>query len=148
MNPETDNPSSVKVPVLSNTMIETLPATLILGGSIQKIFHFLSCLTARMTPEVIAAGRAGGIAIVIKSMNLLKVLQASKYVKEALILHSIPIKATNPKAHANNNESQWNLNLDGLGNKMLLTRSPFVVSYPVFITTAKAFSAPALVLIT
>lgn len=76
LKPDTSRPSSVKVPVLSKTMIETHPATLILGGSIQKIFLLLSCLTARMTPEVIAAGRAGGIAIVIKSMNLLKVPQA------------------------------------------------------------------------
>ncbi len=76
MKPETDNPSSVNVPVLSKIMIETLPATLILGGSIQKIFFFLSYRTARITPEVIAAGSAGGIAIVIKSMNLQKVPQA------------------------------------------------------------------------
>ena len=53
-----------------------------------------------------------------------------------------------PRAQANNNESQWNLNLDGLGNKILLTSRPFVVSYPVLITRASAFSAPALVQIT
>lgn len=76
LNPETESPSSVNVPVLSNTIIETLPATFILGGSMQKIFLRLSYLTARMTPDVMAAGKAGGMAIVIKSINLLKVPQA------------------------------------------------------------------------
>lgn len=94
----------------------------------QKIFLFLSYRTAKITPEVIAAGRAGGIAIVIRSMNLLKVDQASRYVIDALRFASIPIKATSPRAHAKSKESQWNLNLDGQGNRMLLTSNPLVVS--------------------
>jgi len=106
LKPETDNPSSVNVPVLSKTIIETLPATLILGGSMQKIFLFLSYRTAKITPEVIAAGRAGGIAIVIRSMNLLKVDQASRYVKDAFKFASIPIKATSPRAQAKSKESR------------------------------------------
>ncbi len=128
LNPETESPSSVKVPVLSKIMIETLPATLILGGSIQKILHFLSYLTAKITPEVIAAGRAGGIAIVIKSMNLLKVPQGVWYFRETSMLQSIPIKAMKPSVHAKRRESQWNLNFEGFGNNILLTSSPFVVS--------------------
>lgn len=133
---------------MSKTMIETQPATLILGGSIQKIFHHFSCQTARMTPEVMAAGRAGGMAMVIRSMNLLKVIQAERYFSETGKLASIPIKAMNPRAQAKRRESLWNLNLEGRGNKILLTRSPFVVSYPVLVTTPSAFSAPALVQIT
>lgn len=87
-------------------MIETLPATLILGGSIQKIFHLFNCRTARMTPDVIAAGRAGGMAIVIRSMNLLKVIQAERYFRETGRLANIPMKAMKPRAQAKSIESQ------------------------------------------
>ena len=42
LKPKTSSPSSVRVPVLSKTMIETLPDTLILGGEIQLIFNLVS----------------------------------------------------------------------------------------------------------
>jgi hypothetical protein len=148
LNPETDSPSSVKVPVLSKIIIETQPATLILGGSMQKIFQRFSYLTAKITPAVIAVGSIGGIAIVIKSKNLLTVETVSRYFIETGIFTSIPMKAIKPNEHANSKESQWNLNFEGLGKRILLTSKPLVVSYPVLVTIPSAFSAPALVLIT
>jgi hypothetical protein len=55
------------VPVLSNTNVSTLPATLILGGDIQKIFIFFSRFMAKIIPHDMAAGSAGGTVIVIRS---------------------------------------------------------------------------------
>lgn len=65
--PNTWRPSSVKVPVLSKTIILTLPATFTRGGEMQKILFFLSLASAKRVPAVIAAGKAGGTVIVIKS---------------------------------------------------------------------------------
>ena len=66
-HPITDKPSSVKVPVLSNTTVEIYPAMFIRGGEIQKIECDLRRLRAKTTPQDIAAGRAGGTTTVIKS---------------------------------------------------------------------------------
>jgi len=66
LNPYTESPSSVRVPVLSNTKLVTLPAKLTRGGDIQNILLFLSRYIAKTIPQLIAAGRAGGTAITIK----------------------------------------------------------------------------------
>ena len=58
------------MPVLSKTIKLTLPATLTLGGEIQKIFFFLSLDKANTVPAVIAAGKAGGTVIVMRSNDL------------------------------------------------------------------------------
>lgn len=70
LKPKTYKPSSVNVPVLSNTINCTLPLTFTLGGEIQKILCFFSLLIAKTVPTVIAAGRAGGTVIVIRSSDL------------------------------------------------------------------------------
>lgn len=70
LNPSTDKPSSVSVPVLSNTKVLILPATLILKGEIQKILKFLSLPIAKSVPHVMAAGKAGGIVMVTKFKDL------------------------------------------------------------------------------
>jgi hypothetical protein len=57
----------VRVPVLSNTIKLTLPLTLIRGGEIQKMRLLLSLAMAKAAPAVIAAGRAGGTVIVMRS---------------------------------------------------------------------------------
>ncbi len=67
----------MSVPVLSKTMRFTLPATFTLGGEIQKIFFFFNLLIAKTVPTVIAAGRAGGTVIVIKSSDLSIIGQAA-----------------------------------------------------------------------
>lgn len=46
------------------------PATLTRGGDMQKILLFLSLANANNVPAVIAAGRAGGTVIVIRSKDL------------------------------------------------------------------------------
>ena len=63
-------PSSVKVPVLSKTKVEIYPAKFILGGDIQKMFFRFSLTIAKTTPQVIAAGIAGGTVTVSKSRAL------------------------------------------------------------------------------
>ena len=56
----------MRVPVLSKTMKFTLPLTLTLGGEMQKIFLPFSLASANTVPMVIAAGNAGGTAMVTK----------------------------------------------------------------------------------
>ena len=51
-------------------MIETLPATFVLGGEMQTIPSLFSLERAKAIPTVIAAGRAGGIVIVMTSRDL------------------------------------------------------------------------------
>lgn len=53
----------------------TRPAILILAGAIQYILYLLSLDTAKTTPTVIAAGKAGGTVIVIKSSDLSAISQ-------------------------------------------------------------------------
>jgi hypothetical protein len=70
LNPRTDKPSSVRVPVLSKTKVLIRPATLILKGEMQKMLQFLSLPIANSVPHVIAAGRAGGIVMVMRFKDL------------------------------------------------------------------------------
>ncbi len=67
LKPRTERPSSVRVPVLSKTKVSICPAKLMRGGEMQNIFRFLSLFIAKIIPHDIAAGNAGGTAIVIKS---------------------------------------------------------------------------------
>ena len=67
LKPSTERPSSVKVPVLSNTKVSICPAMLIRCGEIQKIDFFLSRFRANTIPQDIAAGNAGGTETVIRS---------------------------------------------------------------------------------
>ena len=103
-SPATLSPSSVRVPVLSKTIIWTLPAAFMLKGLIQYIFLSLSLDSANMIPTLIAAGRAGGTEIVIKSKNLTIVSLVDKYFNETSTVHAHPnidikpIMATNFKA--------------------------------------------------
>lgn len=55
------------MPVLSKTIRFTLPLTLTRGGEIQKILLLFNLAIAKAAPAVIAAGRAGGTVIVIRS---------------------------------------------------------------------------------
>ena len=57
---ETEIQFSVRVPVLSNTMTETLPDTLILETFTQLICCSLSLCRANITPTLIAIGSSGG----------------------------------------------------------------------------------------
>lgn len=70
MLPRTERPSSVKVPVLSNAKVVTRPARFTLGGEIQKILALRSRDIAKTVPQVMAAGKAGGTVIVIRSNDL------------------------------------------------------------------------------
>jgi len=54
----------------------TLPLTFTLGGEMQKIFFFLSLPMAKIVPMVMAAGKAGGTVIVIKSRDRTMILPA------------------------------------------------------------------------
>lgn len=72
LNPYRSSPSSVNVPVLSKTQVETLPDIFIFGGEMQKIFFFLSLLIANIIPMLIAAGKEGGTVIVKRSRPLIK----------------------------------------------------------------------------
>ena len=60
------SPSSVSVPVLSNTNVSIWPAMLIRGGEMQNILWFFRRIVAKTTPADIETGRAAGIAVVIK----------------------------------------------------------------------------------
>ena len=55
------------MPVLSKTIRLTLPVTFTRGGEIQNILLRLSLAIAKAAPAVMAAGRAGGTVIVIRS---------------------------------------------------------------------------------
>ena len=55
------------MPVLSKTIRFTLPLTFTRGGEIQKILLLFNLAIAKAAPAVMAAGRAGGTVIVIKS---------------------------------------------------------------------------------
>src|SRR5436190_15596325 len=68
--PNTSNPSSVRVPVLSKHITSTVPATLTRLGLIQKMPSFRSRDNAKDVPIVKVAGNAGGTMIVIKSKAL------------------------------------------------------------------------------
>ena len=57
---ETEIQFSVRVPVLSNTMTEIRPDTLILDTFIQLICFSLSFCNANITPTFIATGSSGG----------------------------------------------------------------------------------------
>lgn len=70
LTPSNSNPSSVKVPVLSNTIILILPLMLTLGGEMQNILLRFSLVMAKATPTDIVAGKAGGTVIVIRSRDL------------------------------------------------------------------------------
>ena len=69
-NPNTCKPSSVNVPVLSNTIIDTRPAMFTLGGAMQNIFDFFKREIATTVPTIIADGRAGGTVVTIKFKEL------------------------------------------------------------------------------
>jgi hypothetical protein len=58
--------SSVRVPVLSKTMMLTLPALLTADGAMQYIPFFLSLSIANKVPVIIARGRVGGTKVVIR----------------------------------------------------------------------------------
>lgn len=96
----------MRVPVLSNTIRFTLPATLTLGGDIQKILFFLSLLIANAVPAVMAAGSAGGTVIVIRSSDLSIIAEVSY--PYLIIIGSVqknPKIAIHPIANINFNES-------------------------------------------
>ena len=76
LNPNTVNPSSVSVPVLSNTKVVTVPATLTLYGAMQKILSFFSRLIAKTTPHERAAGMEGGTQMVSMSRLLSVIFMA------------------------------------------------------------------------
>lgn len=58
------------MPVLSKTKVVILPDKFTLGGEIQKILCFLSLKIAKATPQLIAAGKAGGTQMTIRFRNL------------------------------------------------------------------------------
>lgn len=94
LKPCTDSPSSVSVPVLSNTKVVILPERLTLGGEMQKILEFLSLKMANATPTPIAAGRAGGTQITIKLRNLsINVLEGVPILIKAGKTHMKPMIA-------------------------------------------------------
>ena len=64
LKPRTLSPSSVRVPVLSNTKVSIYPAMFIRGGDMQKMFFFLRRLIAKTIPQDMAQGSAAGTAIV------------------------------------------------------------------------------------
>mmetsp|Transcript_15195 Transcript_15195/g.36004 ORF Transcript_15195/g.36004 Transcript_15195/m.36004 type:complete len:217 (+) Transcript_15195:915-1565(+) len=68
--PMTSTPSSVRVPVLSKQRVSNCPAILTLLGEMQKIIAFLSRSSANSVPMVMAAGSAGGTAMVTMSQAL------------------------------------------------------------------------------
>ena len=68
----------MRVPVLSKTIMFTLPETFTLGGEMQKILFFLRRLIAKAVPAVIAAGRAGGTVIVIRLRHLSTMSEVSQ----------------------------------------------------------------------
>ena len=70
LTPRIYNPSSVKVPVLSKTMMLILPLIFTLGGEMQNILLLFNLVIAKATPTDMVAGKAGGTVIVIKSRDL------------------------------------------------------------------------------
>ena len=66
LNPNSCIPCSVRVPVLSNTITLTLPATFILPGDIECISLFCSLTIEYAVPIVIAAGSVGGTVMVTR----------------------------------------------------------------------------------
>lgn len=58
--------SSVNVPVLSKTIIFTLPAVLTHDGDIQKMFFCFNLSIANRVPVIIAVGNEGGTKVVIR----------------------------------------------------------------------------------
>jgi hypothetical protein len=106
-NPYTVNPSSVRVPVLSNTIIVILPATFTLYGEMQNIIFFFSLSIANIAPTVIAAGNAGGTVIVIRSSDLSTmslVLYCCLNMYGSVIAN--PMNATNAKQNTKYIESE------------------------------------------
>lgn len=68
-----------------------------------------------MIPADIASGRAGGIAIVIKSSHQMTIVSASSYLMEMSIKAKMPIIAITPMMQTKIIESHWNLNFVGFG---------------------------------
>ena len=101
-NPYTYNPSSVNVPVLSKTNRFTRPDTFTRGGEIQNIFFLFKRLIAKAVPAVIAAGKAGGTVIVIRSNDL--TIMAHRTYPYWIIIGSVaknPSNASIPMANMN-----------------------------------------------
>ncbi len=143
LNPKTQSPSSVNVPVLSSTITLTLPLTLTLGGDMQKIPFFLNLIRENVVPIVIAAGRVGGTAIVTRSPVFCTISTASKpKSRSGLIEMAHPITARPRKIAMYRRESLQKEKRLGLGNKISLISPPLVVWKPVLITTPYASMFP------
>jgi|LauGreDrversion4_2_1035121.scaffolds.fasta_scaffold32407_4 hypothetical protein len=84
----------------------TLPATLTLGGEIQKILFFFNLEMANTVPAVMAAGRAGGTEIVIKFRHLSTISQSPyPYSSISLKVAANPTNAIIPIPKTNLRES-------------------------------------------
>ena len=118
-------------------MIETHPHTFTLWGEIHIISAFFSLDKVIATPTVIAAGSAGGTQIVIKSRDFKIINLMLWYFNWKGIDISIPRTDKIAITPMNFNESEWNLNLEGLGYNIDFMRRPFVVSKEVQTTNAK-----------
>jgi len=135
--PYTESPSSVKVPVLSNTKVVIRPERFTLGGEMQKIRCFLRRKMANATPQLIAAGRAGGTQMTIKfRKRSIKVVDEIPREMNEFRRQINPSTAMQAIRSTNLIASAWNLKLICLGYKMSLTRLPLVVRKPVFVTRA------------
>lgn len=114
-----------------------LPDKLTLGGEIQKIFCFFSLKIAKATPQLIAAGKAGGTQMTIKFKNLsINVEDGIPNLINAGSKQTKPRIAMQAINNTNFMASSWNLNLICLGYRISRTRLPLVVKNPVLVTKA------------
>jgi len=92
---------------------------------------------ANATPQLIAAGRAGGTQMTIKfRKRSIKVADEIPCEMNEFKRQINPSTAMQAIRSTNLIASAWNLKLICLGYKMSLTRLPLVVRNPVFVTRA------------
>jgi hypothetical protein len=120
--------SSVSVPVLSNTIILTLPALFTADGAIQNIPFFLSLPIANKVPVMKAVVRVDGTKVVIRFNKLSISSQVSQYFTKLgkhVNQSTVEIeKQANKKYFA----SCSNLYLFAFGNKKFFINVPLAVS--------------------
>mmetsp|Transcript_36645 Transcript_36645/g.86768 ORF Transcript_36645/g.86768 Transcript_36645/m.86768 type:complete len:393 (-) Transcript_36645:932-2110(-) len=139
--PRTSTPSSVRVPVLSKQMASRRPARFTLHGEMQKMFAFLRRSMANSIPMVMAAGSAGGTAMVTMSQALRMISRSSTlYSMNDWIDEMNPHTAIVAMTAMNLKESSLNLNVVGFGNRIERTSRPLAVVNPVRSTIACTFS--------
>ncbi len=103
----------------------------------QKILWFFRRKIAKATPQLIAAGSAGGTQITIKfKKRSIKVADSIPIEMKLLRRRTKPSTAIQAMSSTNFIASAWNLKLICLGYKMSRTRLPLVVRKPVLVTRA------------